>query len=940
MKIYITNRWQMPKTQTMIRILAILITFNISTILTVAKDSQDSTLVFTEEHPLVYEDAWDLWPYTFLNDAGDPVGYNIDLLKLIMKRLDIPYIIKLKPTSEALKDLKSGHADLMCGMAADFHDEYAKYGKNVIQLFTHSIAHYKSEQPAVKTIEDLANHRVLVHKGAFSHHMMENHGWGHNAVPYNDMQEAIQKAHIDAKSQVLWNTMSLKWLINKFKYDNLELSPVDIQHGEYRFMSNNQELLNKIDSIYSQLNSEGQFQAIQNKWFYPERVESGIPIWIWYVALVLILLILASLIYYGIYRLREKKMTRDIIKSNKRLALILKTSKVKIWIYHVANRTVTALDKDGLPETTLPSVEYFKQTNPKDFECLKNAIETIVKGEEDKVALNILAKDSPEEKEFRNFTAELSVLRRDKNGKPTDLIGTRSDVTEEMMKQQKVKDMMLRYQNIFNSTMIDMIAYDENGIINDLNDKSLIALGKTKEEIQAAHISISEVLGWDVDLETLDTLYLTQIYKSVDDGRSLNRYLQRPEMYYELKIEPVRDDKGKLLAIYGTGRDVTETAKSYTTLQHNMRLLKDANIEMSRYIKNIDYVLQNGNVRIATYSPSMHIMNIYSEIGRVQHRLTQTRAIQLTDEEYKNKALRLLNNMDNLTAASINTAIKTVLRAPGGKRLFLQLSFIPTYDSEGNVKGYFGMCRDVTDIKATEAELARETVKAQEIETVKNAFLHNMSYEIRTPLNTVVGFAELFEMEHSQEDEAVFTSEIKESSSMLLKLINDILFLSRLDARMIEFKYKPTDFAAIFEPKCQAAVFRCQKPGVNYVYDSPYNSLIVDIDEQNLGMVIDQIVTRSAESTTSGHVRCRYDYTGEHLLIAVQDTSNGISEENLKHIFERFTPTDDNSTGLGMSICQELVNQMGGKITIKSTIGEGTIVWISIPCVCSKIDRK
>ena len=333
-------------------------------------------------------------------------------------------------------------------------------------------------------------------------------------------------------------------------------------------------------------------------------------------------------------------------------------------------------------------------------------------------------------------------------------------------------------------------------------------------------------------------------------------------------------------------------------------------------------------------------MNIYSEIGRVQHRLTQTRAIQLTDEEYKNKALRLFNNMDNLTAASINTAIKTVLKAPGGKRLFLQLSFIPTYDSEGNVKGYFGMCRDVTDIKATEADLARETVKAQEVETVKNAFLHNMSYEIRTPLNTVVGFAELFEMEHALEDEVVFTNEIKESSSLLLKLINDILFLSRLDARMIEFKYKPTDFAAIFEAKCQAAVFRCQKPGVNYVYENPYNSLSVEIDEQNLCIVIDQIVTRAAESTTSGYVRCRYDYTGEHLIIAVQDTSNGISEENLKHIFERFTPTDDNSTGLGMSICQELVTQMRGKITIKSTVGEGTTVWISIPCACSKFDRK
>jgi signal transduction histidine kinase len=195
-------------------------------------------------------------------------------------------------------------------------------------------------------------------------------------------------------------------------------------------------------------------------------------------------------------------------------------------------------------------------------------------------------------------------------------------------------------------------------------------------------------------------------------------------------------------------------------------------------------------------------------------------------------------------------------------------------------------------------------------------------------------------MEHSPEDEKIFTKEIKESSSMLLNLINDILFLSRLDAKMIEFKYKPTDFATIFDARCQAAAFHCQKPGVNYIYENPYNSLIVDIDEQNLGIVIDQIVRRAVEDTTSGQVRCRCDYTGDHLIIGTQDTGKGISEENLKHIFDRFTQTDNNSTGLGMSICQELVNQMKGKITIKSTVGEGTIVWVSIPCSCSKIDRK
>ena len=68
--------------------------------------ANDSVRVFTEDHPLVYEDAWDLWPYAFLNEAGEPVGFNIDLLRLLCNELDIPYRVKLKPTKEALEDLK------------------------------------------------------------------------------------------------------------------------------------------------------------------------------------------------------------------------------------------------------------------------------------------------------------------------------------------------------------------------------------------------------------------------------------------------------------------------------------------------------------------------------------------------------------------------------------------------------------------------------------------------------------------------------------------------------------------------------------------------------------------------------------------------------------------------------------------------------------------
>ena len=920
------------------RIWLILTAFLLSLTAASAQES-DSTRVFTKDNPLVYEDAWDLWPYAFLNENGEPVGYNIDLLKLIFKELDIPYTIKLKPTAEALNDLKAGQADLMCGMDAHFHDDYAMYGKSVLQLFTHSIVHQKGIRPVIYEMEDLANFRVIVHNSSFSHHLMIRRGWGKNAVPYDDMQEAIQKAHIDPNSQIVWNTLSLKWLINKFQFDNLELSPVDIQHGEYKFMSNNPHLLQRIDSVYTILRSQDRLTPIQNKWFYPERQDTGIPSWVWRLAILLALGALASLIYYVIYRKREKKIKKLLYYDNNRMALILNTSKVRIWIYHVESRTVTPLDEKGNPMPSHPSVDFFRQTIPSDFERLSNALASISNQKEEHVTLNIIGKDEATDKELRNFTVDLSVLRRDKEGRPTEIIGMRSDTTEERLKQREAKDNMLRYQAVFNSVMIDILAFDENGIIRNVNEKALSYIHKSKEEILASKLSIKDVLGMDIDLATFDTFYLTQICKSPDDNRLPMKYLNQPELYYEMKITPVRDEQGHLLTIYLTGRNVTEFAQSYSNIQNNLQLLQEANIQMEKYIKNIDYVLQNGNLRIITYSPDTHTLNIYSETDHVQYELTQARAIELTDEEYKKKAQRLLNAMDNHTAASIKTTVKTSLRIHD-MPLYLHLSFIPIFDNEGGVTGYFGICRDVSEIKSTEEELERETIKAQEVEALKNTFLRNMSYEIRTPLSSVVGFAELFETEHTPEDEAIFISQIKESASTLLKLINNILYLSRLDAKMIEIKPKPIDFAAFFETRCQAAWFNYKKPDVTYSIDNPYNHLVVEIDDQTIGIVIDQIIANAAQNTTSGQVRTSYGYTGDHLVFSFQDTGNGIPESMLDRIFDRFVSTDGHRTGLGLSICQEIISQMNGKITIKSSEGKGTIVWVSIPCKLIEIDRK
>lgn len=249
------------------------------------------------------------------------------------------------------------------------------------------------------------------------------------------------------------------------------------------------------------------------------------------------------------------------------------------------------------------------------------------------------------------------------------------------------------------------------------------------------------------------------------------------------------------------------------------------------------------------------------------------------------------------------------------------------------------MCRDISELKAIENQLAKETVRAQEVEVIKNAFLRNMSYEIRTPLNSVVGFSELFEMEHTPEDEAVFIDEIKSSSASLLKLINDILFLSRLDAEMITINPKPVDFAAICENRCEAVWNNLKQPGVEYIVRNPYKRMVVEIDEANLSQVVDKVITNAVQHTTKGTVEVRYEYMGDQLMISVEDTGSGIPKDAVEHIFERFGTGANTGAGLGLSICHELIEYMGGKIQLKSEEGKGTTVWITLPCKLIEMER-
>ncbi len=892
------------------------------------------SLHFTKERPLVYEDAWDLWPYSFIED-GKPTGYNVELMTLIFEELNIPYEIKLKDTKEALEDLKAGNSDLMLGMKAFFHDDYAQYGRSVIALFTHSVAYKKEAAQPLKQIGDLANYQVIVHTGSFSHHLMEHHGWELNAIPFNDMKAAILHANTEESEPILWNTISLKWLIRQYHADNLTLVPIDMPHGEYRFMSNNHLLLAVLDSTYAVLKAKDELTSLESKWFYPDREETGIPSWIWTIANILVIIFVISIVYYIFYKVRERRVTRKIRKQNSRFAMTLKASGVRIWTYDIKRQTITWYDANGEHKHEYTLLQFFGNYNSSEMEQIMQSLTLLAERKAENIELNLRVPSDVNNNELRDYAILLSVFHRDRNGKPTVIIGTRNDISQDRQRQQRVKDTLLRYHAIFDSIMVDMTYFNKDGYLTDLNDKACHTFG----------IENKSALGDDVTIFSFYGLNPSDFKESNQEPFYATIKIQLPKLglvWYELKLQPLLDDNNQPLGYYGTGREVAEIARNYHLRKDAVIRQKEANKAEQRYIENINYTLKVGGMRFANYHPDTHILTIYSGITKVQTQLTQTRALHFLDETSLKTAQRTLTDMDRRSIAPIDVTLKTTLRQQKGRKLFLQLIMVPMTDETGNVREYYGICRDVSELKTTEEQLAMETAKAQEIETIKNAFLHNMNYEIRTPLNSIVGFAEFFQHPHAQEDELLFVNEIRSNSDSLLKLINNILFLSRIDAQMIELKPSPTDFAMTFEGMCVTYWdgHRDTNSNVKLKVENHYQHMVLDIDIQNIGHIIEQLISNAAHFTSEGYVHASYEYAGDQLIVSVEDTGRGVEEELMGHIFERFSTGASNGTGLGLSICYELIRLMKGTINIKSTVGKGTTVWFTIPCKAIEIERK
>lgn len=260
-----------------------------------------------------------------------------------------------------------------------------------------------------------------------------------------------------------------------------------------------------------------------------------------------------------------------------------------------------------------------------------------------------------------------------------------------------------------------------------------------------------------------------------------------------------------------------------------------------------------------------------------------------------------------------------------------------TIHTPGHAPIIAGLLQNIQELKDHEQELIESRELAEQAE-LKQSFLNNMSHEIRTPLNAIVGFSDMLanEPEFSNEERQEFVDIINTNTKLLLKLVGDVLELSRIESGNLSFTFQRESVCRLLDDVYQTHSLLIRPP-LQFLKDFPPEDVQVNVDPMRLTQVLTNFLNNANKFTKGGSIRlgycCPSGMSEVHLY--VEDTGIGIPHSEQKMIFERFYKRSEFSqgVGLGLSICVLIVEKMGGCIELQSEEGRGSRFTVVLPCI-------
>ena len=502
--------------------------------------------------------------------------------------------------------------------------------------------------------------------------------------------------------------------------------------------------------------------------------------------------------------------------------------------------------------------------------------------------------------------------------------------------------------NIFNDLSVGLELYDKDGLMIDVNYSRLRSMGiKDKKDILGHNLfnytSFSDEIKEQI--RKGETVRFVAKYDFDALRRLFPTYLSGTK-YFEITVSFVHNEKSEVTNYMVITQDVTERVlwqnkydNLYEEAVRSKKELLESEQRMIHLIRQNELVLNNINSGLA------YIANDYI----VQWENISLCSKSLSYEAYK-KGEPCYLTAHNRTTPCENCVMQRARRSGQVESILFNLDnkhvievfATPIFNEQGDVDGVVIRVDDVTERQHMIGELEKERNRAEQSDKLKSAFLANMSHEIRTPLNAIVGFSDLLMVTEDKEEKEEFIQIINANNELLLKLINDILDLSKIEAGSVELKYEDFDLAVYFNELAASMHRRVVNPQVRLVPMNPYETCTVRLDKNWLAQILTNFVTNAIKYTSEGMIEMGYEKVGGSIRLYVRDTGIGIPEDKKDKVFHRFEKLDEfaQGTGLGLSICKAIVEACRGEIGFESEFDKGSLFWAILPCQFESVNSE
>jgi signal transduction histidine kinase len=620
----------------------------------------------------------------------------------------------------------------------------------------------------------------------------------------------------------------------------------------------------------------------------------------------------------------------------------LKSIDNDVVVYDIPGKTIRRLRGSLLPTPEMKAEDFAPHIHPDDVDEALATIRQLASGKVPSVEYSYRWKVSEEGEEPRYLYIRNNSVAEYAPGsaKPVSIISVLVDETEMREHQLEEEELTKRYRQIFEDSIVGLSFYSPEGWLIDAN-KMMREICHFDSDEGDAFFSKMNLFDMPPFNEVLDRYHPSEYLAcslSVIPEREMYIYL-------EIGVHPIYDDQGKLIYLSVAARDISEERELYMQAKRNDVEIKKVNESIQIYEKELRYMMDTCGLQAWRITLERNVIEFYSGLSKVdkQFTLQQLKSIFVNQEDpfvrdLVNPAVVIANPL------SYMGRMHPVVSGRDVEPQWVQINSIPEYDEKGNLKGAFGVWRNIHQLMQKQEQLKRETERANDSGRMKSVFMANMTHEIRTPLNAIVGFSDVLPLLTTPEERQEMIRLITDNCDMLLRLVNDIQDAASLDiSGAVEIMPSQIDFSKFFDELCEQLQQRLREPSVTFVKDNPYPSYVTVLDEMRMRQVYTNFVTNAVKYTHQGHIKVGYrkewreeeGESREGLYLYCEDTGDGVPKEMQEKLFERFFKLNDyiQGTGLGLSICKAIAAACGGTIGMESEgTGHGSTFWMWVPC--------